>query len=294
MIVTVTGQKGQLPAYSPNLRAVARATSICAALWTVNSCGPHLPVPVVDRVQLIAGRVDQVARGHLAVPGAGVEQRRRAGQVGQRPEQPREPDRLGRGPGQSTCDTQQEVLRGLRYGPGAGVPQQVAVVDGTQPEVLEPPVGAGVTEPPAGTVTRPGSRRPSRAASDHRTRARAVRWQVFGLVGTPAGTPVSYWPSLPGRGVSSAVSPAGWAGEDGGRSHLPLRGSPGFAPGSLLPRRRWRRHRTSCRRHHMWCPSCRMGSRCRVGLSVRVRRGRSPRRPRGWSGWPVPRGSRGS
>src|SRR5262249_39688670 len=38
-------------------------------------------------------------------------------------------------------------------------------------------------------------RRPSRAASDHRTRSRAARWQVFGLAGVPV--PSAYWPSLP-------------------------------------------------------------------------------------------------
>ena len=40
----------------------------------------------------------------------------------------------------------------------------------------------------------------------------------------------SYWPSLPTRVVRAVL-------DDGGRFRLPLRGSPGFSPGSLLPRR---------------------------------------------------------
>ena len=47
-----------------------------------------LGVAVVDRVEVVPRGVDQVAGGHLRVPGAGVEQRRRAGQVGQRGHQP--------------------------------------------------------------------------------------------------------------------------------------------------------------------------------------------------------------
>jgi hypothetical protein len=58
---------------------------------------------------------------------------------------------------------------------------------------------------------------------------RAGRRQVFGLMDTSLGreissaTPTS--PSLPKRMTPSAV--------DGFRSHLPLRGSPGFTPDSL-------------------------------------------------------------
>ena len=54
----------------------------------------HLGVARVDRVEVVARAVDEVARRHLGVPGAGVEQRRRARQVGQRRHQPVEPDRL--------------------------------------------------------------------------------------------------------------------------------------------------------------------------------------------------------
>lgn len=51
--------------------------------------------------------------------------------------------------------------------------------------------------------------------------------QVFGLAGTSTEAD-TYWPSLPRPGGPSAY--------DGGRSHSPLRGSPGFPPGSLLRR----------------------------------------------------------
>ena len=103
-----------------------------------------LLVTLVDRLQLVARRVQQVARGHLGVPGAGVEQRRRAGQVRQRRHQPVEADRLRRRVRQSTRDTQQPVLRPLDHRAAVRVAQQVAVVDGAQAEVLEPPVGVVV------------------------------------------------------------------------------------------------------------------------------------------------------
>ena len=103
-----------------------------------------LGVAVVDRVQVVARAVDEVARRHLGVPGAGVEQGGAAGQVGQRRHQPVEPDRLPRRPGQPARHPHQEVLRGLDHQPRRRVPQQVAVVDRAQPEVLEPVVGVGV------------------------------------------------------------------------------------------------------------------------------------------------------
>src|SRR5690606_17828441 len=72
---------------------------------------------------------------------------------------------------------------------------------------------------------RPRRARPARApGSAHRTGAH--RWQVFGLAGVHRTSRCSYWPSLP-RWPPSA--------RDGGRSRSPLRGSPGLAPGSLLP-----------------------------------------------------------
>ena len=73
------------------------------------------------------------------------------------------------------------------------------------------------------------------------TGRRAARWQVFGLVGVvlvPTGR------RFPG--------PDGPVLCDGGRSHSPLRGSPGFTPGSLLPRPPWTGGRTSCGQHHIW------------------------------------------
>ncbi len=61
--------------------------------------------------------------------------------------------------------------------------------------------------------------------------ARPGDWQVFGLAGTPSWGEDTYWPSLPGP-------VAGPSAYDGGRSRSPLRGSPGFPPGSLLRRSR--------------------------------------------------------
>lgn len=60
------------------------------------------------------------------------------------------------------------------------------------------------------------------------------RWQVFGLTGvlvTEASGRCrtgAYWPSLPGCWLHPVLC-------DGGRSRIPLRGSPGVSPGSLLP-----------------------------------------------------------
>ena len=103
-----------------------------------------LRVARVDRVQVVARAVDEVARRHLGVPGPGVEQRRAAGQVGQRRHQPVEPDRLPRRPGEPAGHPKQEVLRRLDHQPGRRVPQQVPVVDRAQPEVLEPAIGLPV------------------------------------------------------------------------------------------------------------------------------------------------------
>ena len=99
-----------------------------------------------------------------------------------------------------------------------------------------------------GTTTQPappdeaGARRlrmPCDPPSRPRLTAHGVcgRWQVFGLADLRAGAWVlvsrrlgSYWPSLPTRVLRAVL-------DDGGRFRLPLRGSPGFSPGSLLPRR---------------------------------------------------------
>ena len=72
---------------------------------------------------------------------------------------------------------------------------------------------------------------PFRADSGALAPAGAAQRQVFGLVGAP-GT--GFVPGLstgrhfPVRTIRASVF-------DGGRSHSPLRDSPGFAPGSLLP-----------------------------------------------------------
>ncbi len=78
------------------------------------------------------------------MPGAGVEQRRRTGQVRQRRHQLVEPDRLGRCPRHPAGHPQQPVLRGLHHQPRLWMPQQVPVRDGTQPEVLEPQIAGRV------------------------------------------------------------------------------------------------------------------------------------------------------
>ena len=78
------------------------------------------------------------------MPGAGVEQRRAARQVGQRGHQAVELDRLGRALRQPAGHPHHEVLRRLDHQTGGGVAQQVTVVDRTQAEVLEPVVGVEV------------------------------------------------------------------------------------------------------------------------------------------------------
>jgi hypothetical protein len=54
---------------------------------------------------------------------------------------------------------------------------------------------------------------------------------------------------------------------DGGRSHSPLRGSPGLPPGSLLHRRPWQGRRTSCTKQYTYHgasvhPGCRRPGVC--------------------------------
>ncbi len=71
---------------------------------------------------------------------------------------------------------------------------------------------------------------PTRSPGCPRTSgSRAGRWQVFGLAGTSRRT----------RHLVAVASQARYLGPsayDGGRSRSPLRGSPGFPPGSLLRR----------------------------------------------------------
>ena len=80
--------------------------------------------------------------------------------------------------------------------------------------------------------------RTARAASDHHAQVRVVCWQVFGLAGEPA------WPPVFLLAVASQ-NRSGFSACDGARSHLPLRGSPGLTPGSLLRHPTWRAGRTS-------------------------------------------------
>lgn len=101
----------------------------------------HLAVPVVDPLQLVARRVEQEAGRELRAARAGVEQGGRAGQVRQRGHEPVQLGRLGDALRQPAGHAQEEVLRPLQHVAGLGVAQQVAVVDGAQPEVLEPVVG---------------------------------------------------------------------------------------------------------------------------------------------------------
>jgi hypothetical protein len=92
--------------------------------------------------------------------------------------------------------------------------------------------------------------RPTREALDHRARKHAVRWQVFGLVSAkPARADLTYWPSLPRTLARARDSSSAY---DGGRSHLPLRGSPGIPPGSLLRLPTRVAGRTSCVTDHIW------------------------------------------
>ncbi len=101
-------------------------------------------VALVDALQGVLGRVQQVAARHLRVNGAGVEQRGRRRQVRQRRDQVVEADRLGGVGRQAAADPQEEVLRGLDHLACLGVAQQVAVVHGAQPEELEVAVALGV------------------------------------------------------------------------------------------------------------------------------------------------------
>ena len=77
-------------------------------------------------------------------------------------------------------------------------------------------------------VGRPSRPRPPRTVC-------TVRWQVFGLAGTASARSRAVDPPT-GRRFPDAARPVLY---DGGRSHSPLRGSPGFSPGSLLPRPAW-------------------------------------------------------
>ena len=105
----------------------------------------HVGVAVVDGLEVVGRRVQQVARGHLGVRRAGVEQRGARRQVLQRGDQPVEVDGLAGLGGQAAGHPHQEVLGRLDGPPGLGVAEQVAVVDGAQAGELEE-VGAVVVD----------------------------------------------------------------------------------------------------------------------------------------------------
>src|SRR5690242_725086 len=96
----------------------------------------------------------------------------------------------------------------------------------SRPNTREATRAAAGTRPPA-----PSGRTSREAHGSAHAGWRALRRQVFGLVGTPRRTGGPTDRRFPGRDQSPVLP-------DGGRAHSPLRGSPGFAPGSLLPRTR--------------------------------------------------------
>ena len=101
-------------------------------------------VALVDALEGVLGRVQQVARAHLGVPGAGVEQRGARRQVGERRHEVVEADGLVGVGGEAAGGAQEEVLRGLGDLAGLGMTEQVAVVDGAETEELELAVPIGV------------------------------------------------------------------------------------------------------------------------------------------------------
>ena len=176
----------------------------------------HLVVAVVDRVQLVQRGVQQVAGGHLRVPGAGVEEGGGAGQVVQTAHQPVERgDLVHRGGrvvlGQTAGHPQHEVLRGLDDLTGDRVPQQVAAVQGAQAEVAEPVVAGRVDQrvQPGGVQRRRTRRcgprsgpRGVRRRSRRRRTPRPGRPPRRGSRGPAAGRPAGEYCG------SSAISPA--------------------------------------------------------------------------------------
>ena len=101
-------------------------------------------VALVDALEAVLGRVEQIARRHLRVAGARVEQRRARREVGERRHEVVEADRLVGVWREAAGHAQEEVLRGLDDLAGLGMAQQVAVVHGAQAEELEVAVALGV------------------------------------------------------------------------------------------------------------------------------------------------------
>ena len=107
-------------------------------------------VALVDALEAVLRRIEQVAARHLRVRGAGVEQRRARREVGERRHQVVELHRrvdvagaVGFGH-EAARDAQEEVLRRLDHLAPLGVAQEVAVVHGAQTEELEGAVAVGV------------------------------------------------------------------------------------------------------------------------------------------------------
>ena len=103
----------------------------------------HVGVAVVDRLQVIGGRVEQEAARELLVARPRVEHRRRARQVLQRREQLIELQRLAHRLRQRAGDPQEKLLRRLQHQPRLRVLQQIAIVERAQPEVLELAIALG-------------------------------------------------------------------------------------------------------------------------------------------------------
>ena len=91
----------------------------------------------IDRLQRILRRIQQEARGQLLVGGAGIEQGRAGRQVVQIAHALVQRQGFRHILAQRAGDAQEELLRGLDHLAGVRVAQQVAVVQGTQAEVIE-------------------------------------------------------------------------------------------------------------------------------------------------------------
>ena len=101
-------------------------------------------VALVDALEAVLGRVEQVTRRHLRVACARVEQRGARRQVRERRHQVVEPHGFVGVRRKATGDTEEEVLRRLGDLAGLGVAQEVPVVDGPESEELELAVAIGV------------------------------------------------------------------------------------------------------------------------------------------------------
>ena len=97
----------------------------------------HRFVRIVDRLQRVQRRVMQIARRHLRMARAGVEQRWRTWHIVMRGDQPIKLDGLDRRLRQPAGHAQKEVLRCLNDLARERIAQQIAIIDGAQPKVFE-------------------------------------------------------------------------------------------------------------------------------------------------------------